>query len=87
MAARSPGGTGGERGIGRSKGRKQKEEKQKKLEIEGEKGAKRVTFKGIERAESMSLTEIVREVRKETEKEIKLVKESLTAKEKEEEAK
>lgn len=84
MAARSPGGTGGEREIGRSKGRKQKEEKQKKLEIEGEKGAKRVTFKRIERAESMSLTEIVRE---ETEKEIKLVKESLTAKEKEEEAK
>lgn len=71
----------------RSKGRKQKEEKQKKLEIEGEKSAKRVTFKGIERAESMSLTEIVREVREETEKEIKLVKESLTAKEKEEEAK
>lgn len=34
---RSPGGTGGERGIGRSKGRKQKEEKQKKLEIKGEK--------------------------------------------------
>lgn len=87
MAARSPGETGGERGIGRSKGRKQKKEKQKKLEIEGEKSAKRVTFKGIERAESMSLTEIVREVRKETEKEIKLVKESLTAKEKEEEAK
>lgn len=87
MAARSPGETEGERGIGRSKGRKQKEEKQKKLEIEGEKGAKRVTFKEIERAESMSLTEIVREVREETEKEIKLVKESLTAKEKEEEAK
>lgn len=35
----------------------------------------------------MSLTEIVREVREETEKEIKLVKESLTAKEKEEKAK
>lgn len=87
MAARSPGGTGGERGIGRSKERKQKEEKQKKLEIEGEKGAKRVTFKAIERAESMSLTEIVKEVREETKKKIKLVKESLTAKEKKEEAK
>lgn len=43
--------------------------------VGGEKGLKRITFKGIEKSENMSLTEIIREVREKTRKEIKKLKE------------
>lgn len=54
---------------------------------EGEKGLKRVTFKGIEKSENMSLTEIIKEVREETRKEIRKLKEDWEVKEKEQEKK
>lgn len=80
-------GTRKVKSLSRSKGRKQEEEKQSKLIVEGEKGLKRVTFKGIEKSENMSLTEIIREVREETRKEIRKLKEDWEVKEKEREEK